>query len=365
MRVATTALILISILLFFLNLVHGKSATETTAFAATEGKTPSNDTPSVWPIITPGNAKHLELLLALPDPREWIWGMNFSNDGALLAASTWRGEIYIWKVATRQRLSVLTPEREDNPSCGVKFSPNGQLLVSSNGRNVLMWSIPDVLNGKKADAKVIHRNQIGSVCSVTFSTDGTKLAARDDSGVVRIWESKTGVELASWQDDVHSVGELLFSRDDSILVTAGYFSDSEGTVQLWNIKTQEKERVLSGSSPLALSRDGSKLAVSSGGKNPDVLLYDPKTGKQISRLHSPYQLYQIGSLTFHPDGTIIAAGSIYEGLVLWETNTRRPLTVLKPVGVKTMLFSPNGDQLATGHQANDPTDSVKLWGIKN
>jgi WD40 repeat protein len=72
----------------------------------------------------------------------------------------------------------------------------------------------------------------------------------------------------------------------------------------------------------------------------------------------------IGAIAFSPDGTIIAAGSTWYYLILWDVKTGKKLRVVDETGaISVMAFSPDGTMIATGHAGSGITQWVDVWGI--
>ena len=77
-------------------------------------------------------------LAAIPQ-QDPVFSLDFSEDGATLAAGSWNGEIQLWNVATREPL--LPPLKGHTEIVyGIDFSPNGRRLASaSRDRTVKLW----------------------------------------------------------------------------------------------------------------------------------------------------------------------------------------------------------------------------------
>ena len=82
-----------------------------------------------------------------------------------------------------------------------------------------------------------------------------------------------------------------------------------------------------------------------------------------STLHTTLQGHRgtVHSVTFSPDGNILASGSGDNTIKLWEVNTGKPLNTLREHNdsVYSIAFSPDGRLLASGSKDN----TIKLWDI--
>ncbi|KAL6793010.1 hypothetical protein J3E68DRAFT_451436 [Trichoderma sp. SZMC 28012] len=95
--------------------------------------------------------------------------------------------IWLWDIATGQRIHHPTPMRRERPTCtAIAFSPNGEEFL----RNT-------------ATGQVQRRFKIGTmvVQAITFLPGGKKLAAGYDS-VILVWDAATGVCLQEFTIDM-------------------------------------------------------------------------------------------------------------------------------------------------------------------
>jgi len=71
----------------------------------------------------------------------------------------------------------------------------------------------------------------------------------------------------------------------------------------------------------------------------------------------------VNSVTFSPDGQLLASGSGNSTIKLWDMETMKELRILKghSADIRSVAFSPDGQILASG--SNDNT--IKLWDVHN
>ena len=108
---------------------------------------------------------------------------------------------------------------------------------------------------------------------------------------------------------------------------------------------------------VSFSPDGTTLA--SGSVDDTIRLWDVATGRQLRTLqgHTGW----VSSVSFSPDGTTLASGSGDDTIRLWDVATGRQLRTLQghTGWVYSVSFSPDGTTLASGSQ----DDTIRLWDV--
>jgi WD40 repeat protein len=187
--------------------------------------------------------------------------------------------------------------------------------------------------------------------TIAFSPDGKVVAASDNNldesvAAVKLWDVQQRRVIAVFRakSRVYSVA---FSPDGKTLAA----SDEGMTVTLWEVATGKKKASFKGEGgPVAFSPDGKTLAT--GGPDGIPKFWDLSTGKAKSSLKEKGVSAYFPSLTFSPDGTLIASpggrfgseGLPGEGEVkLWEVATGRERASLKgrvklKVTLKTLSY---------------------------
>ena len=189
-----------------------------------------NSAVKVWDAQTGQEAYPLE------GHRGWVHSITFSPDGKRLASAGSDRTVKVWDVQTGQE--SLTFEGHAREVNSVAFSPDGRRLASaSNDGTVKVW---DAQTGQEA---FIFKGHAGSVYSVCFSPDGKSLASAGEFWEkgehiveVKLWDAQTGQKAYSLKGHHGScVHSITFSSDGKRLASAS----KDGLVMVWDL---EKKR---------------------------------------------------------------------------------------------------------------------------
>ena len=193
------------------------------------------------------NGRFIKVLSnAAPNPRTLIEHsimegkkIAYSPDGTVLAATgRWnKGRIVLWNAETGSYLQTLTAPisigRERWPFADIAYSPDGAMIAAgSEDGAIYLW---DLLTN---EPRVFEREHEYAIQSVAFSPDGTLIASGGyNDSTVRLWDVKTGTlqhTLRGHQAHIYGVQGVWFSPDGSTLASEG----GDDTIRLWDVKTR-------------------------------------------------------------------------------------------------------------------------------
>ena len=122
-----------------------------------------------------------QLLLSYEGFDNWITAMAFSPDGQILVTTDDRDRLLFWNGDTLRPAQVLILEEGSQP-LALAFSPNGETLATGHkdGR-VMLWDV-DTLSLEK-----ILPAHDAEITSLAFSSSGIWLASGSEDGVLRVW----------------------------------------------------------------------------------------------------------------------------------------------------------------------------------
>ncbi|MFI6956108.1 TIR domain-containing protein [Nocardia sp. NPDC050408] len=261
----------------------------------------------------------------------------FSRDGRRIVSGSSDKTLRVWDVESRQQFGepMRGHERE---VMSVAVGVDNTVASTGFDGTVRLWDIES-------------RQQIGELIrvpgeefsSVTFSQDGTRIAASGSETTIRLWDAHTRQPIGEpLRGHTAAIERVVFSRDGSRLASA---SDDK-TVRLWDTATgQPVGEPLVGHefavSAVAFYPDGQRL-VSSGFD--ETLREWDAGGGQVLRGHNGGVL----AAEFSPDGTRIVSDGVDATIRQWDARTGAPLAAVIPIeGVPAWHFSPDGTQIVT------------------
>lgn len=291
------------------------------------------------------------------------------------------------------RAPVLTPRRvlqHDGPVLSSVFSSDGlSVLTASHDKTAAIW---DVNSGEQitlleGHAGVVSRAEFSSNGNyvLTVSCDGTnhysyvdpvgrpvtswRSGAQGDA-TVRIWDAKSGRQVALLAGHTAGVTDGSFSPDGSGVVTCSH----DKTSRIWSVTTGKELVQLVAPEACFLSAvfspDGRHILTSSSGMEFETqsfgngsrssgshsvnesniaLVWDAKTGQKLFGLRNRATSSRARA-TYSPDGRWIAtAAESPHNVALWDAENGTRVTTLKghTQEVNRIAFSENGSRLVT------------------
>src|SRR5262249_55839476 len=132
-----------------------------------------------------------------------------------------RDVVKVWDVETGKELRTF-----HGGSLGFAFRPDGRQVALSGPGFPTLW---DVDTGREGPA--LQRR--GQALRVACSGDGKRLACRNASGSVQVWDVATGDELLSLPNSVNAGPFVDLSRDGKWLATAQ--NSEPPAVKVWDV----------------------------------------------------------------------------------------------------------------------------------
>ena len=305
----------------------------------------------LWDISLEGSRE-----VATLDHGENVHDVLVSPDGKVLASAGTNGVINLWDASTGALLNKLESTAR---SAEVLFwnKDSRHLAAGYMSGQALIWDT------KTASPVLTIPGDGSALWGLSLSPDGALIATGGDAGVAHIYDSQTGKEIISinadeqfdWtgsgkytQSDLW-LSATIFSPNGKYLAT----SHATGVVIIWDWKSGKPVMALDGKNEIveniAYNADGSLLASAHDGGN--VILWDlnPALDNHLKTTFTGHRAL-VYDVVFSPDGKFLASGG-GDGLVkIWDVDAGT--YVLDLYGnnnrIHSVVFSPNGRRVISG-----------------
>ena len=333
-------------------------------------------------------------------PSSQILGLTFSENGAVLAASSESGGVYIWNLRNGRSLDPIETEE---PVRTLAFSSEG-LLAGGTGTGdakIFIWNKSgEILHTLPTQGQWISGLAFGPGPTLAAVIEDTTVALWDARGGQRLWSSAiepgekalgvsvrpggqlltTGTTLNRWDaatgrrvgppcalafgkdDEVTSVA---FSRDGA-MIASGHL---DRKIHLWNVPDTGRCRLtstLTGHTGFIWSMAfGRGRRLVSGGAGGDVILW--KTNAPVSPFsHLVGKPRGLATLAVSPIAPLVAVGDSVGRVFLYRYDTDPAVKIDQlqsraQSSVNRLAFSPDGRVLAAGGR----NGKVLLWEVQS
>ncbi|RSL48978.1 hypothetical protein CEP54_012655 [Fusarium duplospermum] len=231
-------------------------------------------------------------------------------------------------------------------SSALVFAP-----LKSRVRAVFLAQIPDwiSLQPQVMDewSDCLHRlrnPRYGSLVSrLSFSPDSKLLASLSWSGVISVWDVKTGVKVLDRESGAalfEGVNSVTFSADSALLIVVSF-----AQILVWRVVTGDLVCHLC--HPWSIVTSMSLLTpglIASGSGTGDIRIWELETGQLASKLGGHHR--PIRALAVSADGELLGSGSDDGTIMVWKRDNW--------VHIKT-LVAPGGDTISSVAFSNDST----------
>ena len=221
--------------------------------------------------------------------------------------------------------SALGPCHE---SAVAVFSPDGKSLVVY-GEGLQVW---DTQDWSPRSSRVLRNINYWVTSTLNISSDSSLLSCADgvpyvSSAVPRLYQLPS-LELVPWSEQLpKDVSSTAFHSSQALLATGGW----SGDIRLWDCKTgRERPSEMKQSSrimAMAFSPSDPNLLATTGGDR-SIRLWDIQSQKERTRFHGAFE--ELEELVFSPNGNMIATGGHANPISLWDPSKRKSNVITIP-----------------------------------
>lgn len=252
----------------------------------------------------------------------------------------------------------------------VDIHPNSQILASGGEDHMVrIWNL-DTGELLFQHERYYYDQRSGDVNSLTFSYDGNFIISTGfssgagdlqnlDQRKIQILDWKTGEVICFFPNSLRfdSSCSVALCPNSDVLAC-----DSKNNIQLYDLHKKQLLNTLEGHlkpvKSITFSPDGRILA--SGSDDGQIRIWDWETGN-LMYIFSEHSA-AVNTVAISPDNQFLATGSVDKTVALFNLRTRNVHLKLNTHlnGVNSVNFSPDGQILASASK----DDTIKLWHVK-
>lgn len=250
-------------------------------------------------------------LCDLAPENDSVTSVAWAERGHLVSVGTHRGTVQVWDVTAGKRIHTL----EGHSARVGALAWNGDLLASgSRDRLILQRDIrtPPSIAQRRLSG---HRQE---VCGLKWSPDNQLLASGGNDNKLFVWGLHSLAPIQTFTEHLAAVKAIAWSpHHHGVLASGGGTADR--CIRFWNTLTgQPMQYVDTGSQVcnLAWSKHSSELVSTHGYSQNQILIWKYPSLAQVAQLtgHS----YRVLYLAMSPDGESIVTGAGDETLRFWS-----------------------------------------------
>lgn len=263
--------------------------------------------------------------------------------------------ICLWDVKTGNPVEIW--DAHSDQIFGLAASPNDTHFASAGkDETIKIWDVRKIESGLPDNAPTpirILKGHFSEVWDVNFSPDGKLLGSASEDQSVRIWNVKSGVELARLSGHIRDVFSLAFSSDNKHLA----YGPMDNRVRLLDYLNPKKIELLGHEGDglaVEFSNDGKYLVSGSNDGHVRIWIADSVyTGEKTEWAKLKKHGEKVRSVKFSHYNRLLASGASDKTIRLWQVDSTNNDWSIKHTleghndGLWSVAFSPDDQKLAS------------------
>jgi WD40 repeat protein len=295
-----------------------------------------------------------------------------------IAASAAGQTIKLWDLEKYKELATLSGHEQ--PITELQFAANGKLLASRCGNpgkpgELFLW---DISQPEKSSGKGLKGHEL-PVTGMRFSKDSKLLASCSGEEnymgskpmEARIWETETGKQKRVFEVPEKGLGffSIALSPDGEKFAVGSGGKGEGGAIYVVEIESGRDLQTLKSEkgwiTALAFAGDNTLISGSREADTPKVKIWDLNTGKEQKLPKLEFDPENDGVIAIRPlgEGKFFAAWTKL-GVKMWDLNgVPQSLALTGNLSAANVAFSPDGNTLAVPHVFEANTVDIALWDV--
>jgi WD40 repeat protein len=166
-------------------------------------------------------------LKTLKESQSPIWSVSFSPNNAILAAASLDGWVHTWNTDDWSRTELAFTPGKENPVFSLAFSPDNKYIAFSYGNSGII-QLHRISDGELLFTLEEHTGEVWSMC---FSPNSQVLVSGSLDGTIRLWKISDGSTLNILQEHLNSISNVACSPDGKFIASGSW----DGTMRIWGI----------------------------------------------------------------------------------------------------------------------------------
>ncbi|XP_047525798.1 fizzy-related protein homolog [Pieris napi] len=246
-----------------------------------------------------------------------VTSVAWSERGHHVAVGTQKGHISVWDVAVNKEVSNL----QGHVARVGALAWNGDTLSSGSRDRHIRQRDTRAPNSTSSRILQGHRQE---VCGLKWSPDGQLLASGGNDNKLFVWSMHSPSPVQTYSAHVAAVKAIAWSPHQHGLLASGG-GTADRCIRFWNTLTSQPMQCVDTGSQvcnLAWSKHSSELVSTHGYSQNQILVWKYPSLTQVAKLtgHS----YRVLYLALSPDGEAIVTGAGDETLRFWNVFSKTP-----------------------------------------